>query len=178
MKVIKFVISVLLLMSIGEYCFGQVDRARQSKIDSLMVELEKPDITDTTKIQLLFIIGKKTRLFRVSYWDTIVNLTEEALEQKLSTSQNRSLFNLLGGSLRSIGFIYNNQDNLPKALEYYYRCLKIYEELKDDKRIGSCLYTIGNIYKNQDNLSKALEYCYRCVRIYEELKDDKRIESC
>ena len=62
-------------------------------------------------------------------------------------------------TLNNIGLIYKNQGDIPKALEYFHKSLKIREEIKDKLGIAYSLNNIGIIYNNQGDHLKALDYC-------------------
>lgn len=102
-------------------------------------------------------------------------------------------------NLGNIGNVYCNQGVassessvkaglFAKALDYYFRALKIGEELGDKNRIAIQLGNIGVIYKEQaeilrssdkigsDSLyKKALDYYLRALKIAEELGDKKTV---
>jgi adenylate cyclase len=69
------------------------------------------------------------------------------------------------------------KSNYPKALDYYQRSLKIYEEIGDKKGIANSLNNIGMIYKAQSKYPKALNYYQRSLKIAEEIGDKKGIAS-
>ncbi len=61
----------------------------------------------------------------------------------------------------------------PKALDYYQRSLKIYEEIGDKPGSASTISNIGIIYKNQGDYPKALDYYQRSLKIQEEIGDTR-----
>ena len=77
----------------------------------------------------------------------------------------------LSGSCKPLAPIADQQGDIPKALEYYHRSLKIQEEIKDKSGIAQSLNNIGFIYQNQGDIPKALEYYHRSLRIREEIKE-------
>lgn len=91
----------------------------------------------------------------------------ESMEQKLDP--NTPEFKLIrlykAKSNGEIGNAYWGLGNYPKALEYQLRCLKINEEMKFEKGIGSTLGNIGNIYNGQKNYEKALEYYQKSLKV-------------
>jgi tetratricopeptide (TPR) repeat protein len=67
-----------------------------------------------------------------------------------------------------LGKIYNNTD-LPIALDYFLKSLKIYETI-DDKLYQSILLTdISNIFSNIKNFDKSKEYLIKAMKFQEEL---------
>ena len=83
----------------------------------------------------------------------------------------------LGGALNNIGYVYRNQGDIPKALEYYHKSLKIQEEIGDKSGIATSLNNIGLIYYNQGDLPKALEYYHKSLKIEEEIGNKKGIAT-
>lgn len=63
----------------------------------------------------------------------------------------------------------------PKALEYYSKSLKLYEELGDKKGIATALNNIGVTHGKLGDESKALEYYAKSLEIRESIKDRKGI---
>jgi len=84
-----------------------------------------------------------------------------ALEKKYLSS--------LADALNNIGYIYMNQGDIPKALEFYHKSLKIEEELGNKKGIATSLNNIGAIYNSQGDIPKALEYYHKSLKIREEI---------
>jgi serine phosphatase RsbU (regulator of sigma subunit) len=56
-----------------------------------------------------------------------------------------------------------------KSLNYSFKALKIFEELKDESSIAIQLSNIGNVYQEQNNYQKALDFSFRALKIDEEL---------
>jgi len=55
------------------------------------------------------------------------------------------------------------------ALNYYFKALKINEELENKRGISSDLGNIGNAYNRQADFSKALDYYFRALKINDEI---------
>lgn len=64
----------------------------------------------------------------------------------------------LGRAYGSIGVVCSEQGDYAKALEYYFKTLKIYEELKKDEYVSVVTNNIGIVYQAQKETGKALEY--------------------
>lgn len=56
-----------------------------------------------------------------------------------------------------------------KALEYYFKALKIAEEVGNKSSIASKLGNIANVYSDQGDFPKALDYYFKALKINEEL---------
>ena len=85
-----------------------------------------------------------------------------ALEKKYLSS--------LADALNNIGYIYHNQGDITKALEYFHKSSKILEEIGNKKGIASSLTNIGVIYYNQGDIAKGLEYFHKSLKIQEETR--------
>lgn len=64
----------------------------------------------------------------------------------------------LAATYCSIGIVCSEQNNYARALEYYFKSLKLYEAIKQEEMISAVYNNIGNIYSTQKEYSKALEY--------------------
>jgi tetratricopeptide (TPR) repeat protein len=83
----------------------------------------------------------------------------------------------LGDALNNQGFIYNIKGDIPKALEYFEKSLKLQEEIGYKVGIAELLSNIGVIYYNQNEKNKALDYYKRSLKIREELGDKDGIAN-
>lgn len=71
----------------------------------------------------------------------------------------------------SIGFVFMEQSNYPKALDYNFKALKIYEETENLEKLSRIYNNIGVIYKSQSDYFKAIKYYEKCLEIQEKLGD-------
>lgn len=141
----------------------------QKKIDSLSATINNPNSNDTSRINALVELGLTTRLYRISYWDSIVTDCQNIIDTHPSAPVEHNLLNSLASALNSIGFIHNSQGEIPKALEYFHKSMKISKKIGKKDEIASNLINIGYIYKNQGDTSKALEYYNKSLKVYEEI---------
>lgn len=74
-------------------------------------------------------------------------------------------------ALNNIGYIYDDQGKIQKALEVYLECMKIKRELGNKKGVATALNNIGYIYKNLGDIATGLEYYHQSLKIREELED-------
>lgn len=148
--------------------------------DSLLSLLKiLPD--DTNKVNVL---NELSWTLKYNNPDTAVILSIQALSiaEKLSVSSVKEL--ALGGkkgvssSLGNLGAYNFLKGDYSKALDYYFKAMKVDEELNNKKRIASHYGNIGIVYRNQADYSKALEYYLKALKIDEELKNspDKTLE--
>ncbi len=74
-------------------------------------------------------------------------------------------------ALGSIGVVFSEQSNYGKALQYYLKSIKIYEQIKDDEKCAKLYNNIGVVYQSQSSYFKALEYFIKAQKIQEKRKD-------
>lgn len=92
---------------------------------------------------------------------------EKDSNSKYATDIKKGLAKAFG----SMGIVFSEQSNYSKALHYYLKSVKIYEELKDDSKCAKLYNNIGIVYKSQSSDFKALEYFLKAQQIQETLQD-------
>ena len=70
-----------------------------------------------------------------------------------------------------MGVVFSEQSNYSKALQYYFKSVKIYEELNDEGQSSKIYNNIGVVYKSQLLDTKALIYFTKALKIQEKLQD-------
>ncbi|MFD2891067.1 tetratricopeptide repeat protein [Flavobacterium chuncheonense] len=71
----------------------------------------------------------------------------------------------------TMGIVFSEQSNYPKALQYYLKSVKLYENLKEEENCAKIYNNIGVVYKAQSTYFKALEYFIKAQKIQERLSD-------
>ena len=166
---IRYIILFSLLVFINAEYYSQYAPDQKREIDSLEQLLVTAG-EDTIKIGLRFQIGEIGWIFRTSYWDSISNDCVILLEKKGIGDQEKRVYRKsLGATFNNTGFIYNNQGNVSQALKYFFRSLKIYEELKNEKGVARASNNIGLIYHEQGNIPMALKYYHKALKLREEI---------
>lgn len=92
----------------------------------------------------------------------------EQLVQKDATPE---LKNGLARAYGSIGVVCSEQNNYAKALEYYFKALKIYRETKQESIVARAYNNIGIVYKALKEYDKALEYFNKALVVQQKIKD-------
>ncbi len=120
--------------------------------------------------------GEADALFNISkgYYnknqnDTALIVLKNALELFLENNDSIQM----SSAFNYIGSIYNDYSNYEKALEYYFRSLKVAEKLKNTKQIAYTLTNIGNTYFYQLNYPLALKYYTDAFNASKKLNDKK-----
>ncbi|OFY66304.1 MAG: hypothetical protein A3H98_02790 [Bacteroidetes bacterium RIFCSPLOWO2_02_FULL_36_8] len=101
----------------------------------------------------------------------------ESLEKNISLGNKSSIINKRATTLSNIGFVYSEQSDYHKALDYYFKALKMKEEIGDKKGKTTTLVNIGNVYNRQSDHAKALDYYFRALKMSEEIGDKNGIAN-
>lgn len=79
----------------------------------------------------------------------------------------------MASSLNNQGIAYDELGNYSKALEVYFKSLRLYESVSDDPYdIAMVLGNIGIVYKKQKEYAKVLTYYRKALEIYESVNSD------
>jgi len=113
----------------------------------------------------------------VKYNMWVFNFIEGKLKAKHSTQTKRFLKKSLAASINNIGITYDEHGDIPKAIFYYKKSMKIQEELGNTIGIAYSLNNLANVYTNQGDIPLALEYNHKALTIREKLKDKKGIAT-
>ena len=172
------------LMYICLSFFHTTLHADQAKIDSLKA-VYATDIHDTTKINTLLTWGEELYL---SHPDSALDLFAKAadlakknlaqdLEGIVFSNRDKAFQKELGIAYNNSGFIYVNQGEIEKGLEYHFMSLKIRERIKDKIGMATSYNNIGFIYDKQGEVRKALEFYFLSLEIRKEIEDKKGMAS-
>ncbi len=159
---------IILLLLVWSNSLGQ--KQAQAINDSLIKEVNLPryqDKDDSDKAAMLYRLA--SGMGRVFKYDEGVKYGEQYLQltRELNMPQVKG-YHLLG-------ILCARKSDYPKALEYFFEALKLYETAKDRKGIEAITGNIGNIFENQGHFGKALEYHLKALKIAEELGDMRAI---
>ena len=178
-KILLHIILNSAFLILHSFCFAQ-----NKNIDSLLILLKK-DKEDTNKVKHLNDLG---RLLMYQNPDTAIILGNQALEIITPVSspeftltkeglEEKELRSLRANTLGRLGVYYCLKGDYPRALEYYFKALKMDEELRNKKGIASRLGNIGIAYEEQGDYPKALDYYFKALKINEELKNKRGIAN-
>ena len=151
------------------------NKKQQHQLDSLNTIINTSTSPDTSLADAYVSLSE---ILYVTNIDTIEPLCESAkaiIDEGLSKSPSKliegKLLKALGSSLNNIGYSYTVHGDIPEALKYYRKGLKIREEIKDKKGIANSLNNIGIIYKRMGDLPEALKYYHKSLKIKKEIDD-------
>ena len=171
-------ISIAILLSIQGFS-QKFTTEEQHYIDSLNAIIKNKHSHDTS---LAAAYVGLSEMLAISNYDTVIplcikakNIAEKNLVLKNSKTVNTSLLKSLSAALNNIGFIYEHQGNIKKALAYYLKSLKIDEKIGNKKGVAMGLNNIALIYYYQGDVVKAKEYNKKSLSIREEIGDKNGI---
>jgi len=171
---LHYIILLSLLLIILQY---SLCNAQTKKIDSLKVALSNSR-DDTCKIQILNSLAWQLREVKV---DTSIFLCDQAirLSETLKSSTDAAFVkaakNAMVVSYGSMGLCYTFKSDYAQSLAFYFKALKIAEDLADKNKIATQLLNIGNAYFNQSKFPEALEYYFFNLKTREELGQKNKI---
>jgi len=162
----RYFISLFVLLSYS------VKAQDQRLIDSLNQAYQTAK-HDTDKINCLFALGEALIGPDPDTVLIIEKIVEQLAEKGLDSDpppalEKKYLFSL-AVALNNIGYIHENQGDIPKGLEYHHKSLKIREEIGNKVGIAMSLHNIGYIYDVQGDIPLALEYYHKSLKIDEEI---------
>jgi tetratricopeptide (TPR) repeat protein len=107
------------------------------------------------------------------------HLKRDATDAPLDQAEQGRLRNeakrVLAGSLSGFGIINQTRGDPNRALEYYLKCIAIYEEIGDRRSMGLMSGNIGNVHHYRGDLDRALEFHRKNLTISEETGDRRSI---
>ena len=137
--------------------------AGKTVIDSLTARLQS-ELHDTNRVKTLNDLAWELMYANP---DTAIILSSEAL----SIAEPREWQSGIANSIGQLGTFNWLKGDYPKALEYYFKALKMNEELGRKPGIAKNLGNIGIVYRNQGDYPKALEYYFKALKMDEELSN-------
>lgn len=167
--------SILLCLII---LFQFVGLSQVNQKDSLHLVLKNTAKNDTTYcnvLNALIDLEQDDKLWP-SYNDEIISIAEVQLQKKDIKPQLFFYYKkVLAGALNNLGYLKKFQGDIPGALEYYYKSLKLYEEIDYKTNVSALQNNIGFIYKDQGDIKKALDYFLKNLKYFKEHHDSSNI---
>ena len=152
----------------------------QHIIDSLKAIIEAAD-HDSSVCSAYLLWGEEIYLSNLDtahiLWQKAHDIARENLTADPTPTLKKKYLSSLAVALINIGYIHYNQGGIQKALEYFFKSLKIREEIGDKMGVASCLHNIGATYMYQGNIQKALEFNHKSLKIREEIGDKMGVAS-
>ena len=146
----------------NSFCFSQ-------NVDSLKLALKNAK-HDTVRCNILATLAETAS---DEEWPAFNEQLKVLAEKNIAGNAQPKNFYLkhLAAAFNNIGYLAQVKGDIPKALEYWSKSLKIQQEIGDKSGVAVSLNNIGVIYKDQGDIPKALEYYSKSLKIHEEIGD-------
>lgn len=173
-KPVADTVKIEILNAIAEQLENDPVRMMEYSKKALALSQEK-ELTRLTAYSW-FNVGT-ANILQSNYNEALRNFTNtQVLYERLVKSPGKEkvlpIKTALAATYGSIGIVCSEQNNYAKALEYYFRALKLYQEIKQDDIVVAVYNNIGNIYEIQKEYSKALEYFNKALWIQKKTGDN------
>jgi len=161
-----------------------VSTEAKAKVDSIRNAIQNAG-HDTSVCRAYLVWGEEVYLNNpdtaLILWQKVHDLAEESLVSgqlngEAGAFEKKYLF-FLAEALNNTGYIYYIQGDIPNALEFYHKSLKIQEEMGQKSGLATSLNNIGLIYDAQGDIPKALEFHHKSLKIEEELGNKSGMAS-
>ncbi len=140
------------------------------RADSLWALYKSPKSHDTTKLAALYELA----------WDLLYTNPDSTFilgQKQLELAREKKLRKLESKAMNTIGASFQVRGNYVKAIESYQQCLKIMEELGDNRGIAAAMGNIGSLYIDLKDFSKALGYQMRCLKLVQQIGNIEGVAS-
>src|SRR5882757_5488317 len=118
--------------------FTTVIQAQSKEADSLLKALDATK-ADTARSKILNAIANL-------YVDNNPGKAIDYLQKAVETAKKTGAKLEVANNYYSIGYCYRQKGDYDKSLDNYLQSVRIYEELKDNRRLVNALISIGNVY--------------------------------
>ncbi|MBI2268771.1 MAG: sensor histidine kinase [Bacteroidetes bacterium] len=159
--------------------------SRDKQIDSLKALLSTHP-NDTTYIDVLnsiarALVDKGDYVSALKYADEVSTFAESKLNAKtdpdlkqkivIDDKITRAIKQGMVVSFNTIGILNDQKGDFTNALNYYFKALKVSEEINYKKGMARCYNHIGIIYDKQGDYNTAMVYQLKSLKIKEEIND-------
>lgn len=138
--------------------------------DSLENIIKNKSLADTTRVQMLMQLAGE-------YLESNPQLCLKYVQDAHGLAVKSGYDEGIGESTGWLAYLYEQQGEIKKALEYYKESLIIARRVKSRRSEATIYNNIGAIYKDQGLLDSALYYHHLSLKIGLELKDKSAIAT-
>lgn len=139
-------------------------------IDSLKLALKNAK-EDTTRVKIYVQLCELTEVNELAdYVYPTISLCEKNLKKYPTTNPLHSFYNKnLSIAFNNAAYLASQLGEVQKALDYYFKELKINIEEKNKVTIADSYNNIGAMYNNMGDVPKALDYYYKSLTMHTEI---------
>ncbi len=119
---------------------------------------------DTSRVLIMTDLSFK---YRLSKLDSAMKYGQQALAlaQQIKYSKGEAM------ALNNLGYGYRELGDLPKALDFVLKGMRIAEEHQFIDVVGECNRTLGVLYYDLEQYPKAIDYIQKAMIIYKKMKN-------
>lgn len=143
--------------------------SQSPKADSLN-KILTGKIQDTVRVQTILALAEEQYLSSPA-------LAIKSCEEALALSEKINYADGLSSSYGWLAFLYEQQGDINKALDYNQKALQISEKMGYKKSEAAILNNIAAIYKNLGRNEEALQYHHKSLTLRKELNDKEGIAT-
>ena len=151
------------------------DPAKMAEYAHKALEIAENKGFEKNKADAWFNMGN-ANIMMSNYPEALKSFTNaQSIYEKLkreNTNAGEEINGSLAKTYGSIGIVCSEQANYAKALEYYFKALKIYREEKQENIVLRLYNNIGIVYKTQAEYDKALNYFYKALELQKKTGDN------
>lgn len=146
--------------------------------DSIKIEIKNAK-HDTIRCKLL------SALIEIEYDEKIWPLYNEELYELAKKNADAEapgkLKNIyltyFASAINNKGYLTQEHGDISKALEFYFRSLKLYEQVGNKRELATTINNIAYIYMQQGGVDRSLEFVTKALEIQKEIKDSSGIAN-
>lgn len=143
----------------------------QTNLDSLYTVWQDKTQQDTTRLKAL------NKFIILGYLYSKPDSTFYYAQLQYDFAKSKDIKKHMAKARNSQGISFHMKSDFSKALEYFERSLKNYEDMNDKDGINRSLTNIGLIYQSQGDYLKALSNFTRSSKAFEELGDKESLSN-
>jgi serine phosphatase RsbU (regulator of sigma subunit) len=132
--------------------------AQQKLIDSLE-QRAREATSDTMRIFFLVNLSNVCDVIDIKkYAEPALKMAEELQQKNVSASVKQKARSYQALCYSNLGYLYDMQGSVGKALDYYQKSLKIFKDLKSDRNAAYNNSNIAYVYDHQGDVERASQY--------------------
>jgi tetratricopeptide (TPR) repeat protein len=160
----QILLSFIFLLLVGQAM------AQDNTIDSLKLALKKAK-HDTSRCHILYELSIAASDDEwPQYNQQLLTLAEKNAVTNSSFKNNYLRY--VAEASNNVGFLAQMRGDMPDALKYFNKSLRIFEGLYDKEGLAPTYNNIGSVYEAQGDIFKALMYYNKSLKIITEIGDD------
>ncbi|CAM1344929.1 tetratricopeptide repeat protein [Tenacibaculum amylolyticum] len=142
----------------GIFSYGQFLQRKIDSVKALLKDVTNDSLYVQQNMELGILTDTSNPVMAESYF-------ENALTKLQGNYSYSNKFEMIALAYDCLGIIERRRNNYDKALEFYFKALKVKEEVKDSTKIGRSYHNIAMLFSAQRNYDKAISYMELALRM-------------